>query len=158
MCTEQSFVASSNSNQSGLVQEMCVPLFMLLFCNYKGNYKGWIQSEVLNPILGVQKVLPDSNSIQKYSPCGTGWVLEQGGIAVWTKGGMFLDGAFFLCVLRYFAKYLNILCHLSLDTLPFMSTYFWGGFYGLSFPDFTRHFFSSLAETLDSVVKAIRKH
>ena len=39
-----------------------------------------------------------------------------------------------------------------------MSTYFWGGFYGLSFPDFTRHFLSSLAETLDSVVKAIRKH
>ena len=27
-------------------------------------------------------------------------------------------------VLTYFAKYLNILCHLSLDTLPFMSTYF----------------------------------
>ena len=27
-------------------------------------------------------------------------------------------------VLTYFAKYLNILCHLSLDTLPFMLTYF----------------------------------
>ena len=27
----------------------------------------------------------------------------------------------------YLAKYLNILCHLSLDTLPFMSTYFFGG-------------------------------
>ena len=27
----------------------------------------------------------------------------------------------------YFAKYLNILCHLSLDTLPFMLTYFFGG-------------------------------
>ena len=30
-------------------------------------------------------------------------------------------------VLTYFAKYLNILCHLSLDTLPFMLTYFFGG-------------------------------
>ena len=30
-------------------------------------------------------------------------------------------------VLTYFAKYLNILCHLSLDTLPFMSTYFFEG-------------------------------
>ena len=37
-------------------------------------------------------------------------------------------------VLRYFAKYLNILCHLSLDTLPFMSTYFWVGFYGSVYP------------------------
>ena len=27
-------------------------------------------------------------------------------------------------VLTYLAKYLNILCHLSLDTLPFMLTYF----------------------------------
>ena len=33
-------------------------------------------------------------------------------------------------VLTYFAKYLNILCHLSLDTLPFMSTYFFGGVLG----------------------------
>ena len=29
-------------------------------------------------------------------------------------------------VSTYLAKYLNILCHLSLDTLPFMSTYFLG--------------------------------
>ena len=27
----------------------------------------------------------------------------------------------------YFTKYLNILCHLSLDTLPFMLTYFFEG-------------------------------
>ncbi|MCI5916904.1 MAG: hypothetical protein MRZ57_05470, partial [Bacteroidales bacterium] len=27
----------------------------------------------------------------------------------------------------YLAKYLNILCHLSLDTLPFMLTYFFWG-------------------------------
>ena len=30
----------------------------------------------------------------------------------------------------YLAKYLNILCHLSLDTLPFMLTYFFGGVIG----------------------------
>ena len=29
-------------------------------------------------------------------------------------------------VLTYFTKYLNILCHLSLDTLPFMFRYFLG--------------------------------
>ncbi|MDY6098795.1 MAG: hypothetical protein SPI27_03480, partial [Bacteroidaceae bacterium] len=33
-------------------------------------------------------------------------------------------------VSTYLAKYLNILCHLSLDTLPFMSTYFFEGVLG----------------------------
>ena len=35
-------------------------------------------------------------------------------------------------VFTYLAKYLNILCHLSLDTLPFMLTYFFRGVLGMS--------------------------
>ena len=39
--------------------------------------------------------------------------------------------------LTYLAKYLNILCHLSLDTLPFMLTYFFEVSDTCSFPNFT---------------------
>ena len=56
------------------------------------------------------------------------------------------------------AKYLKINGEVSKDKWRSMFRYFAKQEDNLSFPDFTRHFFSSLAETLDSVVKAIRKH
>ena len=41
---------------------------------------------------------------------------------------------------RYFAKYVKTL---------------FSGFWPLSFPDFTRHFFPSLTETIDSFAKCV---
>ena len=58
----------------------------------------------------------------------------------------------------YLAKYLKINGEVSKDKWQSMFRYFAKYLKTMSFPDFTRHFFSSLAETLDSVVKAIRKH
>ena len=41
----------------------------------------------------------------------------------------------YLLFIDHQAKYLNILCHLSLDTLPFMSTYFFESIH-IKFGDF----------------------
>ena len=52
-------------------------------------------------------------------------------------------------------KYVDINGNVSKDKLQSMFRYFVYGEIIVSFPDFTRHFSSSLAETVDSVETAV---